>query len=329
MTSIRKISFSLALLLALNLNNCISFFSVLPIGKTGFPNLEEVVIQGKDDDKIAMISINGVISDETRESFFGIKSESPISVIKENLKRAQEDKDVKAVILKINSPGGTVTASDIIYHEIMEFKRKSNKPVMTIFVDVGASGAYYIAMATDIVTAHPTSVTGSIGVVLQGINVKEGLDKIGVKDQSITSGNNKAIGSPLQELGPEQRGILQGIVNSMYERFFDVVKKGRPKMTESQLKPLCDGRIFTGVQAKKLGLVDHIGYFEDLVPQLMRHGNYIKRSNNDQPRIITYTRGSGKVENIYQANLDQNKENLLEKIITPSSTAKFFYLWSL
>jgi protease-4 len=329
MTSIRIFSLSLIVFFSLNLYTCISFFSVLPIGKSGFPNLEEVVIQGKDDDKIAMISIDGVISDETRESFFGVKSESPISVIKENLKRAQADKDVKAVILKVNSPGGTVTASDIIYHEIMEFRRVSNKPVMTIFVDVGASGAYYLAMATDIVAAHPTSVTGSIGVVLQGFNVKDGLDKIGVKDQSITSGSNKAIGSPFQELSPEQRSILQGIVNSMYDRFFAVVKKGRPKMTEAELKPLCDGRIFTGVQAKKLGLIDHVGYFEELVPELIKHGNYVKRPNNDQPKIITYTRGSGKVENIYQANIDPSKENLLEKIVAPSSTAKFFYLWSL
>jgi len=107
------------------------------------------------------------------------------------------------------------------------------------------------------------------------------------------------------------------------------VKKGRPNMTEAQLKPLCDGRIFTGVQAKKLGLVDHIGYFEDLVPQLMKHGNYNKKINNEDPKIITYTRGSGKVENIYQANIDSNKVNLLEKIVTPSPTAKFFYLWSL
>jgi protease-4 len=327
MTSLNRFCLFLLFLIFSFLSNCT--FNLIPGGRVGFDSFEEKIISGTDRDKIAMISIDGVISDETNDSFFGPSKESPISYVKENLKIIERDKDVKGVILKINSPGGTVTASDIIYHEILEFRARSNKPVMTVFVDVGASGAYYIAMATDIVAAHPTTVTGSIGVVLQGFNIKEGMEKIGVKDQSITSGANKTIGSPFVELSAEHKTILQGIVNSMYDRFFTVVKNGRPQMTESQLKPLADGRIFTGNQAQKLGLIDYVGYFDDLLPKLMSHPKYLKGSGNEAPRIVTYNRGRGKVENIYQASIDNPKENLLQKIIAPSSTAKFFYLWSL
>jgi protease-4 len=327
MTSLNRFSIFLSFLILSFFSNCT--FNLIPGGRVGFDSFEEKIISGTDRDKIAMISIDGVISDETNDSFFGPSKESPISYVKENLKIIERDKDVKGVILKINSPGGTVTASDIIYHEILEFRNRSNKPVMTVFVDVGASGAYYIAMATDIVAAHPTTVTGSIGVVLQGFNVKEGMEKIGVKDQSIVSGANKTIGSPFLELSPEHKTILQGIVNSMYDRFFTVVKNGRPQMTETQLRPLADGRIFTGIQAQKLGLIDHVGYFDDLLPKLMSHPKYLKGSGGDSPRIVTYNRGRGKVENIYQASIDNPKENLLQKIIAPSSSAKFFYLWSL
>lgn len=320
------ISRFLMILLILSFSQCM--ISLFPDGMSR-QKMEEKLITGEDKDKIALITIEGVISDETKDNFFGFSSESMVSILKENLKNAERDKDVKGIILKINSPGGTVTASDIIYNEIMQFRKRTRIPVMTVFMDVGASGAYYIAMATDIVAAHPTSVTGSIGVILQGINVKEGLDKIGIKDQSITSGANKSIGSPLQELSSEQRVVLQGIVNSMYERFFSVVRKGRPKINEGKLRELCDGRIFTGTQAEKLGLVDMVGYFEDFVPTLMNHSNYRKSLNNNFPRIVTYVRGKGNVENIYQATAEVRKDSLLDRIIHPSSSAKFYYLWSL
>jgi protease IV len=331
MTTFGKIIHFSVFILILNLTNC--FVSLFPEGgfSSSSQDLEEKVITGKDKDKIALISIEGVISDDKKENFFGFSQESPISLIKESLKKAEKDPDVKALILKINSPGGTVTASDIIHNEIIQFKKRKNIPVMTIFMDVGASGAYYIAMSSDIVGAHPTTVTGSIGVVLQGINVREGLEKIGVYDQSITSGGNKSIGSPLKELTPEQKRILQSVVDSLYNRFFEVVKDGRPgfKGKEASLKALCDGRIFTADQAKSLGLIDMVGYFEDFVPALMKHKKYQNSGNNNFPKIVTYVRGKSKVDNLYQANSDIYKENILNKIMYPSSSAKFYYLWSL
>jgi protease-4 len=309
---------------------CVFLNSVsIPLPDSSSRPYEETVIRGTDTDKIAIISLSGVISDEGKESFFGGAQDSPIALLKESLKMAESDRDVRGVILKINSPGGTVTASDIIYTEVLSFRKKTGIPVVTVFMDVGASGAYYIAMATDAVYAHPTTVTGSIGVVMQGINVKEGLDKIGVKDQSITSGANKALGSPLQELKPEQREILQGIVNSMYERFFSVVREGRPQISESKLRSLSDGRVFTGTQALSNGLVDKIGYFDDFVEELMKHPKYRRSPGNTNPKLVTYVRGKKKVDNIYQNSMEWKSPSLIDKIMNESSGVRFLYLWSI
>lgn len=293
-------------------------------------DFEEKVISGRDEDKILMIPIEGVISDETKETFFGGSVESLVSRVKEALKYAERDNNVKGILLKINSPGGTVTASDILYEEILKFKRKKNIPVVAGFMDTAASGAYYISMASDSIGAHPTTVTGSIGVVLGGVNVKEGLDKIGVKDQSITSGNNKTIGSPLTEMGPEQRKILQSIVDGLFDRFFTIVKRGRPNASEARLKTICDGRIFTAEQAKNEGLIDFIGYFDDFILQVMNHPKYSgNRSGN--PRLVVLQRGRGKVDNVYQASIDPNKAftlGNLHPILEPMPSSKFLYLWN-
>jgi protease-4 len=315
---------------SLFLQHCI--FASFPTFGGPRPNFEEKIISGKDKDKILVIPIEGVISDEnSSSSFFGSSVESPVARIKETLKFAERDPDIKGVLLKINSPGGTVTASDIIYQEILRFKARKNIPVFSAFMDTAASGAYYIAMSSDAIGAHPTTVTGSVGVIMQGFNFKEGMDKLGVKDQSITSGPNKAIGSPFSEQTPEQRKILQSIIDNLFERFFQIVKKGRPNVSEAKLKELCDGRIFTADQAKKDGMIDFIGYFDDMQMQLMSHPNYseIKKGN---PRLIVYQRGNGRVDNIYLANEMGNKPSMLggfEKLFQTTSSARFFYLWEL
>ncbi|WCL48671.1 signal peptide peptidase SppA [Leptospira sp. GIMC2001] len=327
MTYSKILTFLILFTVSFLTQNC--FFSLLPSGMGYKAQMEEKIISGEGKDKIAMITIDGVISDDTKENFFGFESESPVSIIAENLKMIEKDKMVKGVILKINSPGGTVTASDIIYSEIERFKKKTNLPIMTVFMDVGASGAYYIAMSSDIIAVHPTTVTGSIGVIMSGFNFKEGLDKIGVKEQSITSGKNKALASPFQEINPEHKAILQGIVNNLYDRFYSIVKKGRPNLKDDQLRPLCDGRVFTGEQALKLGLVDQVGYFDEFLPTLMNHPKYKASVGSSDPFIVTYSRGRDKVENIYQARTEIPKDSLIEKFLPTFRSARFYYLWSL
>lgn len=311
--------------------NCFSFntFKLLdPPIKT--IELNELLISGFDKEKILILSIDGVISDKSGSDTFGLnQKESMVARIKEELKKAYVDQDVHGIILKINSPGGGVTASDIIYKEINSFRLNRKIPIVALFMDTAASGGYYIAMASDKIIAHPTTVTGSIGVIISGVNVKKALEKIGVEDQTIVSGGNKNILSPLSEFTKEQRTIIQSIVNDMYERFFQVVAKGRPGISEQKLRELADGRVYSASQAKKEGLIDEVGYFEDAIRLVISQPGYNSKSLN--PRIVTYSLYKKPIKNYYQINeeipLDSGIVQKLLQQINVHTEVKFLYLW--
>lgn len=315
------------LLLLFLTGNCIVFFAP---GSDGISDeYTEKVISGKGSDKILVIPVEGVITDQETANFFGPATESTVAQVKSKLQKAAKDKSIKAVILKINSPGGTVTGSDIIYHEIREYKKQAGVPVVSAFMDLAASGGYYIAMSSDRVYAHPTTVTGSIGVILGLINVKEGLSEIGIKDYSITSGKNKSIGSPTRELEDEQRIILQSIVDDLYNRFYNVVKKGRSGKIKGNLKSIADGRIYTANQALKNGLIDEILYFEDMVEKIQELPEY--KQSEDDPKVIVYTKKQNDLQNIYQATGMQSKTpsvnlGILGKLFG-ESYPQFLYIW--
>src|SRR3972149_5072856 len=160
--------------------------------------LRETTVMGKGKEKVLIVDISGIISEEEKRGSAGLSGEPDmVARIKEELKTAAKDKHIKAVILRINSPGGTVTASDIIYHEIEQFKKKTNNKVIACIMDLGASGGYYVAVSADRIVAHPTTVTGSIGVIMLNLSVEGLLQKIGVKDTSIKTGEHKDMGSPV------------------------------------------------------------------------------------------------------------------------------------
>ncbi len=322
------------LLIIMSINffiNCFSFntFKLLdPPIKT--IELNELLISGFDKEKILILSIDGVISDKSGSDTFGLnQKESMVARIKEELKKAYSDQDIRGIILKINSPGGGVTASDIIYREINTFRLNRKIPIVALFMDTAASGGYYIAMASDKIIAHPTTVTGSIGVIISGINVKKALEKIGVEDQTIVSGGNKNILSPLSDFTKEQRSIIQSIVNDMYERFFQVVAKGRPGITEQKLRELADGRVYSASQAKKEGLIDEVGYFEDAIRLVTSQPGYGSSSIN--PRIVTYSLYKKPIKNYYQINeevpLDSGIVQKMLQQINVHTEVRFLYLW--
>ncbi|MBI4395622.1 MAG: signal peptide peptidase SppA [Elusimicrobia bacterium] len=176
------------------------------------------------------------------------------------LRALRERRDVKAVLLRINSPGGSVAAVQEIHQEILSL-RESGKSVIASVEDVAASGGYYIAAASDKIVANPGSLTGSIGVIFQLGNMQGLMKKIGVRVESVVSGDKKDAGSPFRPLTREERRLFQDIVNEAYEQFFRAVAEGR-KIPEERLRPLADGRIFIGTQAKEAGLVDELGNFE-------------------------------------------------------------------
>jgi protease-4 len=272
--------------------------------------------------KVAVIDVDGMIMNCRGNSLLG-SSENPVSLFREKLDAAADDKRVKAVVLRINSPGGAVTASDIMYQDLVAFRHKTGKPVVACLMDVAASGGYYLAMGCDWIYAHPTTVTGSIGVIMSLYNASGLFAKIGVATNPIKSGPNKDIGNPGRDMTPEERAILQGMVNSFYDQFVKVVALGR-KLPEDQVRSLADGRVFTGAEAQKLGLVDEVGYLENALATAR------KLACIDDAKVVAYDRCNGYRGSIY-AGLPNIPSQINVKLDLPglsnSSGAAFMYLW--
>ncbi len=292
-----------------------------------FPKMEplqEQVLEGRGPEKILMIDITGVISEEKEGGMAG--GPDMVSRVKEELKRASADKSIKAILLRVNSPGGTVTASDLIYHELKGFKERTGIKVIASIIDVGASGAYYISMAADRIVAHPTSVTGSIGVIMLHVNLQGLLEKVGVGAESIKSGENKDLGSPLKPLSPGDRRILQGIINSMYGRFLEVIVEGRPALSPEGIKELADGRVYTSVEAKESGLIDQIGYLDQAIDLAKSEAGL------QEAQVVIYKRPHQYKNNIYSEAFQKSANPLEVWGIDPrgllqGGSAKFLYLW--
>ncbi|WP_432799976.1 signal peptide peptidase SppA [Poriferisphaera sp. WC338] len=213
---------------------------------------------GSSGQQVAIIDVTGMIMNAPKRSLLS-EGEHPISLLREKLDYAAKDPQVRAVILRLNTPGGGVTASDAMYREVIRFKARTGKPVVALMTDVAASGGYYLACATDEIVAYPTTVTGSIGVIFQTVSLKPALTRFGVQTDAITSGPHKGAGSPLAVMTPEQRQVMQVMVDDYYKHFVDVVKKGRPNLSEGNITMATDGRVFSGDQAVEIGLVDKIG----------------------------------------------------------------------
>ena len=221
--------------------------------------------------KIAIVKIYGIIlnSDDT----WGTIANSQ-KICKE-LKKAAEDKSIKGVILDIDSPGGEIVATDNIYH-CVEKVRKANKPVVALMGSVAASGGYYVAAGADYIVANRLTTTGSIGVIINSYNFYKLLEKIGVDDEVYKSKEMKDILNPARPRTPQEKKIIQALVGESYNEFVEIVSTGRigknPKLTASYIKnsPVGDGRILSGVQALKYGLVDELGYFDDARSQILK-----------------------------------------------------------
>ena len=228
--------------------------------------LEERTVEGRGSTKILLLDLSGVLQDEALS--FSLTTPPPrvpiLARVREELEKAEEDDNVRAVIVKINSPGGTMTASDILYREISQFKARRKIPVTSVIMDVGASGGYYVSLAADSIVALPTSVTGSIGVIMLTVNAQGLMEKIGVAPLAIKSGPMKDAGSPFRALTPAELQVFQGLIDDMYGRFVRLVSESR-KLPEERVRSLADGRIYTAQQALALGLVDRIAYLDQVV----------------------------------------------------------------
>jgi protease IV len=312
-------AFSLATLGVALLSGCVTV-NLLPAPGP----LEEKQLSGTGAEKVLIMDISGLISSQEVGGL--IERPNMVAQIKEELTRAADDPDLKALVLRINSPGGTVTASDIIHHELRAFRQKRRIPVIASIMDVGASGGYYIAVAADKIVIHPSSVTGSVGVIMMTLNARGLLEKIGLEANAVTSGPKKDMGSPFRAMTDEERGIFQGLITSFYERFLTVVKEGRRNLSSDQIRKMADGRIYTGEQASVLGLVDQVGYLDDAI-ELAKRDAGIKEA-----RVVMYRRPGEYRHNIYSQFLGggSNLSSLLNLDLLSMVRAgppQFMYLW--
>jgi protease-4 len=313
----------LVILAAISMAGCYNGLLLRPTNVDG-PLAESVVADADScwcTKKIAIIDVDGMIMNTRTPSLLG-GGENPMAVFREKLEKAAGDPHVKAVVLRINSPGGAVTASDIMYQDVLTFRKVSGKPVVACMMDVAASGAFYLSMASDLVYAHPTTVTGSIGVIMSLYNAAGLFQKIGVTSDPIKSGPNKDLGNPARPMTDEERAILQQMVNRFYDQFVQIVAQGR-HMPESQVRSLADGRVYTGVDAQQLGLVDRVGYLEDAIEAAM------DLACVKDAKVICYDRDEGYKGSIYAGIKIPSEINL--KLGVPGlagpTGASFMYLW--
>jgi len=290
----------------------------------GEDKLQEVVLVPSDaKDKVLMIDIDGTISAALETSFFG-REKSVVARVFERLERAAADPAVKAVILRLDTPGGEVTASDIVYHEILRFKERTGRPVIGLMMSVAASGGYYIASACDVIIAHPSTLTGSIGVISIFPSVESLMAKVGVKVNVIKSGPVKDSGSPFRDMTEDEKKIFQGIIDEYYEGFLTVVARGRKgKIKDADLRTIADGRVYTAPQALKLGLVDGLGYFEDAF------GKARDLAGIKSARLVSYTYFPKTKTNVYATQLGDFSPldaKVIEAIVGALKTG-FYYLW--
>jgi len=201
--------------------------------------------------KVGLVKLDGVITDSKE--------------VIEQLHQLRDDDSVEAILLRIDSPGGSVGPSQEIYKEILKIREKDQRKVIVSMGSVAASGGYYIASAADWIVANPGTLTGSIGVIFQGLNMGELMKKVGVKTVVVKSGKYKDIFAPDREMTEDERRLLQGVIDDAYEQFLDAIVQGRKNLDKEMLRSIADGRIFTGSQAKEYGLVDELGNLQDAV----------------------------------------------------------------
>jgi len=288
--------------------------------------LQEYILEGKGDGKILVVQIRGVISNSAQEGFVRTRP-SVVEEVVSQLRLAEKDKNVKAVILKIDSPGGTVTASDILYNEIAAFKKRTKIKVVVAMMGVVASGGYYIALPADYIQAHPTTVTGSIGVIFVRPKLAGLMQKIGVTVEVNKSGADKDMGSPFRQTSAEEEKIFQDFTDRLGVRFVELVARHR-KLQPEVVDQISSARIYLADEALELGLVDAVGYLEDAVNQAKKLAGLA-----EDAKVVVYRRTEYPDDNIYNTSTRYGGDGKLSLISMelPGSLnhiqTGFYYLW--
>ena len=288
--------------------------------------LQETTVQGEGRDKILLLNVSGVISDvPTRRAFGLVEEESTVGRLEAELAKAREDGRVRALVVHVQSPGGGVTASDVLYGTLRRFAQEEEVPIVAALGNVAASGGYYTALAAERIVAHPTTVTGSIGVIMMSLNVQGLLTKLGVEDATMKAGEHKDLLSPLRETDPAERAIVQDVLNTMHGRFVSIVRERRPGLATERLATITDGRVFDARAALDLGLIDAIGDLPDAIDLAK------ELAQLEKARVVRYGREGEAVETLHAGSVSGVRTPLLLALLAgggPEVGPRFFYLWA-
>jgi len=317
----RVLSFFMALIFVGSV--MMNFVLLMLLGASGGmaadgPVIKERKISGKSaaNDKVAVVPVVGVIFQG--DSLIG---RGAYELALASVRRARKDANVRAVVIEVNSPGGTVSASDMLHHEIAQLA--ASKPVIVHMGDLAASGGYYVSAPASQIFASPTTITGSIGVMMSSLNIAGLGEKYGVRMQILKSGKHKDVLSMWRPMEEDERKMLQSIVDDMYETFLKVILDGRgDKITEKKLRELADGRIFTASQALELKLVDKIGYREDAVKAAIKQAGL-----GPEHKVVEYRRIPSVLEMLAASRAPRRAAFGQELLGRLATRAPFFYLW--
>jgi len=288
--------------------------------------LKEYTLLGKESGKLLIIPVSGVITDNPRKGLLP-KRAGTIQDIVSKLKMAETDSDIKALLLVINSPGGTVTSSDILYHEIQAFKQRTGKKIISLFMDVAASGAYYLALPSDLIVAHPTTITGSIGVIFVNPKISGTMEKLGMAVEVSKSGSEKDMGSPFRPSTPEERKMFQDLTDTLGKKFLSLVSQHRG-MDQTALEAVASARIYLAEEALSLKLIDRIGYLDDAITEAKALAGLSPES-----KVVIYRRSEYPNDSPYNtaASLAAESSRTALEInlpeVIPDLTPGFYFLW--
>jgi protease-4 len=284
-----------------------------------YPEFKEEWSCGNGDTKVVRIALNGVIMRGVETGWFGNQTDMTETVIRQ-IRAAGNDEDVRAIILEVDSPGGAVTPSDEIHNAIKVFRAGNpNRRVLVFIRDLCASGGYYVSVAADRIMAEPTSLVGSIGVIMETLNWSALSQKVGVDATTIKSGPNKDLLNPFRPADPEDVRILQTLIDDAYQRFCALVADGR-KLSRERLAPLADGRILSAEAACEAGLVDEIGYWDDAVKRI---GAMLEVKS---VQIVRYTESHSLLDKLMGVRAPATPIRDLTSAL-PSSRPRMMYLW--
>jgi protease-4 len=277
--------------------------------------------------KIGIVDVDGLLVNRlvsTKLNGSSTGGENPVDLFREKLDAAASDPCICAVVLRINTPGGGVAATDIMWRELKDFRSRSGRPVVACLMDLATGGGYYLATGADVIYAHPTTVTGGIGVILNHYNLQDTLAQYNVRSEPIKAGENIDMGTAAVDMPPEVRDWLQAMADEYHQRFTQVVVDSRPRVRADNGQ-IFDGRIFTAQQALQIGLVDQVGYLQDAVDAAL------ERAGQNDACVVMFRPRNDPARTPYAITANQSISSGLLPLSIPglerSKLPAFLYMW--